>query len=193
MPDSIDNERFRRLLLSLPGKALEFLYNAYYQNLLRISKTFTRNAEVSKDIVQETFVYVWERRKWLSQHHDKSIQYYLMRVVKNKSISYYKRNLRDEARMRYLNGNPQLLIEHSIETHIIDLEIQKEIRDVIATFPPRERECLMMKIDKGMSTDQIAENLNVSRKAVERSLTSANKRLRGYWSPEKERAVGDIE
>jgi predicted DNA-binding protein YlxM (UPF0122 family) len=38
-----------------------------------------------------------------------------------------------------------------------------------------------MKLDEELSTDQIASKLNVSKKAVERSLTSANKRLRKYW------------
>jgi DNA-directed RNA polymerase specialized sigma subunit len=37
-----------------------------------------------------------------------------------------------------------------------------------------------MRIDEEMTTQQIADRLNVSKKAVERSLTSANRRLRKY-------------
>jgi DNA-binding transcriptional regulator LsrR (DeoR family) len=39
-----------------------------------------------------------------------------------------------------------------------------------------------MKMDEGMTQDQIAQHLNVSRKAVERSLTSAKKRLKKWAS-----------
>src|SRR5882672_979728 len=167
MKDSIDNERFRKLLLVLPSKAVELLYKFYYQGLVNISKKLTGNLEASQDIVQETFVHVWERHKWLGQHHDQSIQYYLIRVVKNKSISYYKKNLKIDERNRHVNGN-SMPVEHSVETSMMELELQAEIRELISRFPRRERECLLMKIDDGMTLDQIADSLKISRKAVER-------------------------
>lgn len=182
MSDAIDNERFRKLLLSLPGKAIEFLYNHYYHSLVNIARTLTHDQEASEDIVQETFILVWEKHKWLGQHHDKSIQHYLVRVVKNKAITYYKKNIRIlDSRIKYMNGNSFPLNDPSVEANIIELEISREIREIISTFPRREKECLLMKIDKEMTTEQIAVELNVSKKAVERSVTSANKRLRRLW------------
>ena len=80
-----------------------------------------------------------------------------------------------------MNGNSFPLNDPSVEANIIELEISREIREIISTFPRREKECLLMKIDKEMTTEQIAVELNVSKKAVERSVTSANKRLRRLW------------
>ena len=182
MPDSINNERFRKLLFSYPGKAIQFLYDLYYHSLINISERLTHNRKASEDIVQETFIHVWEKHELLSQQHDSSIQYYLVRVVKNKSISFYKKDMRlIESRKKYLHGSTFNPVEYSAEANIIALEVHKEIRRVISTFPRRERECFLMSVEEEMTNKQTAERLGISVKAVERSLTSANKRLKRYW------------
>ncbi len=183
MSGFIENERFRKLLLSFPGKAIEFLYDQYYYSLVSIARRLTHDQKASEDIVQETFLHVWENHKQLGQYHERSIEHYLVRVVKNKSISRYKRTLQlNERKIEFFNGYSVHSNDPSIEDQIIQVEIDKEIRQLITSFPRRERECLLMKLDEEMTTEQIAERLNVSRKAVERSITSANKRLRKYWS-----------
>lgn len=182
MPDSINNERFRKLLLTLPSKAVELLYNNHYNSLVNISKKFTRDKDASVDIVQEVLIHVWERYQLLSQHHDQSIEHYLVRVVKNRSITYFKASVRLEDSLKKLNGSSINDCERSAESRIIEQEVFEEIRHIITTFPKREKECLQMKIEDDMTTSQIAAKLNISGKAVERSLTSANKRLRKYWS-----------
>lgn len=186
MPGMIDNERFRKLLLSLPGKAIEILYDRYYSNLIKTARFLTRDEKVAEDIVQETFVHVWENHKKLGQYHNNSILSYLIRVVKNKAIAHFRDAIRhNKHSVEYRNGAVVDNAHPSIEMRIIRLEIDNEIRQLIATFPARERECLLLKMDEELSVRQIAERLQVSDKAVERSLTSANKRFRRYWRAKK--------
>jgi len=177
---SIDNDRFRNLLLSWPEKAITFLYESYYDRLIRISERLTFDRKASEDIVQETFTLVWEQHKLLGQQRGQPLQHFLVRVVKNKSISFYRNKARTDAgRLKYLNGNENRHID-SIEAGIISTEKDDSIRLIISTFPRRERECLLLRLDQEMSMAEIARQLNVSKKAVERSLTSGKKRLRKY-------------
>ena len=183
MSGFIENEQFRKLLLAFPAKAIAFLYDQYYQSLIGIARKLTHDQKTSEDIVQETFVHVWENHQQLGQYHERSIEHYLVKVVKNKAISRYKRTLQlNERKMEFINGYFFRSNDPSVEDLIIKIEINKEIREIIRSFPRRERECLMMKLDEELTPDQIAERLKVSRKAVERSITSANKRLRKHWS-----------
>jgi RNA polymerase sigma-70 factor (ECF subfamily) len=186
MSGAIDDERFRKLLLSVPAKAIAILYDYHYHGLVRIATSLTHDRKASEDIVQETFVLVWENYKQLGQPHNRSIEHYLVRVVRNKAISHYKRTLDlNEQRTLFLNGHGFAGSDHSIEAKLIRQEISREIRRVIIAFPKRERECLLMKMDEEMTTDQMAARMNVSKKAVERSLTSGSKRLRKYWMSRK--------
>ncbi|MEJ0055962.1 MAG: sigma-70 family RNA polymerase sigma factor [Bacteroidota bacterium] len=181
MSDTIDSERFRKLLFSYPVKAIQFLYDSYYASLVSISVSLTHNLKASEDIVQETFVHVWEKHKVLGLPHDKSIQYYLVRVVKNKSMTYYRNHQRSED-LKKRNDNSSAPGDASVEAAMIETEKYHYVRKIISRFPQREKECLLMKIDEEMSTEQIAGALEISGKAVERSLTSAGKRLRRYLS-----------
>lgn len=181
MAQDFDNERFRKLLRAYPAKAIEFLYSRFHNNLFRIALYLTRNPEASEDIVQETFVHVWENYKQLSEHHDRSIQYYLVKVVRNKSITQFTRNLRSiKNRISYRDGQTMKDQGYSAEAAMIQSEMHHQLRTLVDTFPKREKECLMMRIDEELTVEQIALRLNVSKKAVERSITSANKRLRRY-------------
>lgn len=177
MSGFIDNNRFRKLLLAVPSKAIGLLYDHFYQALVDFAITLVHDRKTAEDIVQETFIHVWEKRKKLGQPDNRLIEHYLIRVVRNKAISRYKNDLkRCEAAVKKYNWCAQL----SVEQNMISLETTTEIRNLILTFPRRETECLLLRIDEALTTREIAERLKVSRKAVERSLTSANKRIRKY-------------
>lgn len=176
MSGFIDNERFRRLLIAQPEKAITILYEKYYHILVDVAESYVHDRKAAEDIVQETFIHVWERHRNLGQPNERSIEHYLIRVVRNKSITCYNKRLRQ--RTSDMSGHRFPAQETSTEMQMIGLEISREIRSVIQAFPARERQCLLMKIDEEITAQQIADRLNVSRKAVERSLTSAYKRLR---------------
>jgi RNA polymerase sigma factor (sigma-70 family) len=177
MSGFIDNERFRRLLIVRPEKAIGILYEKYCPILLALAQSLVHDRDTAEDIVQETFIHLWEQHLKLGQPDDRSIEHYLVRVVRNKAISSYHKFAR-QRRVNAVTAHGHRQSEVSAEVRWIDTEMSREIRSIILTFPRREKQCLLMKLDEEFTTQQIAERLKVTRKAVERSLTSAYKRLR---------------
>src|SRR5690606_28551855 len=151
-----------------------------YYALVNLSHSLVHDRNAAEDIVQETFIHVWEKHRKLGQPDRRSIEHYLVKVVRNKSISWYEEELRHGAYRITPETRDRIVEEPSAESQWIRNEIRDEIRMVIATFPRRETEFLLLRIDEEMTPQQIANRLNVTRNAVERSLTSANKRLRKY-------------
>jgi RNA polymerase sigma factor (sigma-70 family) len=186
MHDSIDSPRFRTLLRLFPHKAIQTLYKSYYHTLLGISLGLTQRLHVAEDIVQDTFIHVLENSHRIHDHHEKSIQHYLVRIVRNKSITVNKaiRTLRHQ-QTAYLNGHPVKASQKSPEILTIERETADLIRQIIETFPPREKQCLTLHWEQDLTTKQIAKHLDISRKAVQRSITSAKKRLKHYWKTGK--------
>lgn len=179
MPDPVHNHDIRKLLLSYPRRAIKILCDNYYKSLLKIAYNLTHEKDAAKDIVQDTFTYVWQNSRELANYHERSIQHYLVRIVRNKSITYYNENVTlSKRKIRLMSGQSLGLAEQSIEARIIHIEITQEILDIIARFPKRERECLMMKIEEELHNEEISLRLGVGIKMVEKSLTSAKKRLR---------------
>lgn len=177
MPGNIDPERFRLLLRSHPESAINLLVKRYWSTLISISRNFTNDIESARDIVQETFAHVWEKHKTLSETHEKTIDNYLVQVVRYKSITHFKKNVKlSDLKHQYQRDSQRT--EESAEARIIKEEIIGAVRSFIDTFPLRERQCLEMKIDRELSNAEIAKELKITTKAVERSITSAYKRLR---------------
>jgi RNA polymerase sigma factor (sigma-70 family) len=182
----IENERFRILLRGYPAKAIKLLHDLYHKQLLQLSWTYTHDSNAAKDILQETFLHLWDSRKELAADHEVSIEHYLVRVVKFKSISYYKLRRTELINMEILLTEGLLPdgSELTTEDKIIEKELIQSVREFISTFPPREQEYFLMRIDNGLKVDQIAQHFNVSPKTVEASITRSNKRLQ-YWGRTK--------
>lgn len=177
-----NDQQFRKLFQAYPAKAIEMLYAQNEQSLKKLALKLTGDALAAEDIVQDSILVVLENYKELAQRHETSIERYLIRIVRNKSITFFKQKLMHKLiHFLPLHGNRNGLQEKSIETDIIELEWSQTLRAAVETFPRRERECLLMRIDGEMPIRDIAEKLQLTPKAIERSLTSARKRLRKHW------------
>lgn len=177
MSGPLNNNELRKLLLSYPAKAIKILCDQYFNSLVRIAFKLTHDEDASKDIVQDTFLYLWENARVIAKHRERSIQHYLVGIVKNKSVTYYRELiLLNKRKIWFMDSFSRG--EDPIESRMIQIEITQEILDIIGRFPKRERECLILKIDEALSNEEIAVRLDVGVKAVERSLASAKKRLR---------------
>lgn len=144
----------------------------------------THDLQASMDVLQEVFADVWQKRKQLGRERDESIQSYLIKAVQYHSIRFNKKNTKTaERETEYYYRNVEHNIDQSVEGRLIADEKRTFIRLIIATFPPKEKECLLLQIDDELTVREIAKRLAITKKAVERSLTSARKRLRKFREP----------
>jgi RNA polymerase sigma factor (sigma-70 family) len=176
---ALDNERFRKMLLIDPREAIKNLHLNYYDYLLRLSTHFTKDRDASQDILQETFQQIWETREALSQGHESHIEFYLIRVVKIKSMHYYTDQIKErESRENYMRRVNATVARSNFEETLLQRESHVRLREIIKTFPRREKQCLLLSLDEDLNPEEIAQRLDMNRKAVYRSLESGYKRLR---------------
>jgi len=65
------------------------VFRAWYSPLCNYAVTFTKDPDVSEDIVQDLFVKIWEQRRGLLT--ETSIRYYLFTAVRNNCITWLRR------------------------------------------------------------------------------------------------------
>lgn len=154
------------------------LFKTHYRSLVAFSAAITDDQDAARDIVQDAFAHLWERHRDLSQPHDQPVEHYLLRVVKFKSITYYKRHLRIQDLRRKYAEEQQELASCNPEIVAMKREVRMEVRELVSRCSQREQECLELKIDGDLTNAEIAEQLGITVKAVERAITSAYKRIR---------------
>ena len=158
------------------------IFEDLYTPLCRYCMKFVNDLSVAEDIVQDQFVYIWEKGKNLSEYV--SIKAYLYKAVKNRSINFIKKNLagkeltiedypQESELSRELNDPAEIL-----ENQEIEIIIQKAIQ----TLPEKCRTVFLMRRHGDMSNKDVAEQLGVSIKTVEAQMTIAIKKLTAYIS-----------
>lgn len=155
--------------------AFEMLFRHYYAGLVVFASQITLDEDEATEIVQNFFVRLWEKRKDIND--EKSIKSYLFTSIKNRSINFLKKRNTDEKfvkEMNYLAQNHQLY-EPDI---FVESELRKKIEGTIEKMPNRCGEIFILSRFNGLSNNEIAEKLNISKRTVENQITNALKILR---------------
>jgi RNA polymerase sigma factor (sigma-70 family) len=182
LPGLADSEIFKDLILSWPELAIEYLYEHYYSSLIYVAERKTHDRKASEDIVQEAFIEIWKKSRWLGKQKELLIGPYLISVVKFKAITFYHQNAkRDEKKAPFLPEN-LLSTKVSKESEIIQSDKFNTLRGIVSTLPSREQECIEMRFFQEMSIEAISIRLGISKKAVEKNITGGLKRLRKFKS-----------
>jgi len=151
----------------------ELLFKEYYRPLVVYALKFVGDADAAKEIVQEFFVRMYEKRNNLLI--DTSLKSYFYRSVYNSCINYLSHM---EMRNRHLK-NLSVQTENDFSENQIDLiELQHRIYDCIEDMPDQCRRIFKMNRFEGLRNEQIAEKLGLSKRTVETQISKALKILR---------------
>ena len=164
--------------------AFEQLFFQYQPQLVAFLTGLTHDPELSRDMAQEIFLSIWNERKKLEQI--KSISAYLYQMARYKVYDYFDHlSVTEQYTQEYLkNGSGA----ESMEEWLFTRELQALIQETVNRMSPQRQLVYRMSREKGLSNEEIALRLNISKRTVENHLTAALGILRkvilyGYFSP----------
>lgn len=153
--------------------AFEEIFNRYWAQLYSVAYRVVADEAYCKDILQEIFVGLWERRL------DSDIQNlgaYLSRAVKFQTVTYFRNNaLKDKHLKRIQQLTPVPTTPYD-DTDVA--EIQDSIQAMTASLPPRCREIFYLSRIEHLSNAEIASKLNISIRTVETQISNALKHIK---------------
>jgi RNA polymerase sigma-70 factor (ECF subfamily) len=162
-------------------RAFEELFRAYARELCRHAYHYLESAELAEDVVQDVLLRIWEHRLTLA--HPIDLRAYLHTAVRNRALDA-KKAARSTARTyaagrNWVTGSaigmgeaPSSPVENAERS-----EISAALRTAIRQLPERCRLVFALRWESHLSYAQIAEQLGVSIKAVERHRQRGLKRL----------------
>ena len=154
----------------------EGVYNQYWEEIYLSVLKRVQDEDVAKEITQELFIYLWEKRETLRING--SLQAYLHGAVKYRVINYFKAAI---TRDRYHNDMQSLLGEQTInetESFYAVNAIKSTLDSILKKMPERMRLIFSMSRFEQKSITEIADELNLSGQTVKNQLTSALKIIR---------------
>ncbi|MDR6568254.1 sigma-70 family RNA polymerase sigma factor [Chitinophaga ginsengisegetis] len=162
-------ERFKRIYLENKDRLYHFV------------KRYTKDPLIVEDLVQECFIKVWDNL--LSLKDDAMIypllRTYVYRIVVNHNQKEARRLLRDAA------FNEKQPLSVSFEEDLLFKDGWRSFHEVINTLPEKRRKIFLLKQQHGYTHQEIADQLKVSVKAIEKHLSLANQVLREKFVADK--------
>jgi RNA polymerase sigma-70 factor (ECF subfamily) len=124
----------------------------------------------SEEIVQETFIKLWEERKKLDVV--KSLRSMLLKSVQNRCIDAYRHKKIITIHQEYIHNNTSLL-EYNTENYIMWSELNGLVETAMTKMPKKFKEAYEMSRNEGLKYQEIADKLSVSLRTVEDRICKA--------------------
>lgn len=176
MPEN-DRQLIERLRES-DTEAFRLLFDKYQPILFRSVHYTLQDADMAHDIVQETFVRVWNYRSTLLP--DLPLLGFLFRISRNLVLDLAKHTAvqkRLEADIpRVLHPSAENPVE-SLHAHMLEEKVVEVIR---TKLPAKCREVFLLSRVEEMSNAEISRQLGVSVKTVENQITRGLRILRRH-------------
>ncbi len=163
-----------RLNNNAPG-AFEQVYRAYVAGLLAYASRRLSSLEEARDVVQDIFLSLYERRNHLNIHG--SLKAYLFSALKYKLVDHIRKNIHREYYIDLLLSLPEKG-ENSVFSELVYNDLNAIVEKEIDRLPSRIKETFLLSRKKHLSIAEIAAYRNISEQTVKNQLTMAVKRLR---------------
>ena len=161
--------------------AFRVIYKNYSSRLYYFVLEFIPLKEAAEDIVQDTFVTLWNRRKELKDNT--KLASYLFTGAKNNALyrlrdkKYRQKLFPDSINASEINLNTDALT--AVDTSAFAFqEIEQIMRATLRSLPPQCRKVFELSRFQKMKNKEIAEELNISVRTVEGHISKGIKALK---------------
>jgi RNA polymerase sigma-70 factor (family 1) len=162
--------------------AFTSIFSAFYKDLVIFAARFTKDLNSAEEIVQDTFVHLWEEHPAININT--SLKSYLLKTVNNKCIDWYRHK-------KVIKEHEDFVLETSIyyefdtENYVLHSELENKIEEALALLPDEISQTFRMNRFKGLKYQEIAELLGVSVRTIEvrigKTLHLLRNHLREYF------------
>ena len=170
---TVDEQTLFALLREGDESAFEQIYKLYWTQLFNTAYKRLPEKEKCNDIIQNVFTDLWNRRATLDLDNPSA---YLHTAVRFQVLKQVSRSPKNNAFTESFEA--ELISPLTTDGEVLEKEVKVLIELFIKALPQKRRDIFLMYYFKGLSTSQIANQLNVSQKTVQNQLATASNALR---------------
>jgi RNA polymerase sigma-70 factor (ECF subfamily) len=156
------------------AQALHEIFVRYHAKLCIVSFRIVRDHALAKDVAQQVFIKLWEKRNILVI--TSSLEAYLKRAAFNTALNILEQQKRTQSNL------PDRIFVQTIGNDVSQLhefhELERRAKEAVDKLPTRTRAVFTMIRTEAMSYAEVAAALKISIKAVEKEMMKALRLLR---------------
>ena len=144
-------------------KCFTEVFNLFYASLCHYSLKITQDQAVAEDIVEDSFIKIWERRDMFFEIN--VLKSYIYTTVRNASLNWIKK----DRNIIFLSENIEQVVLFDADDsfkHIIGSEVFNKLSKALEKLSPQSRQIIKMIFFEGKNTRTVAEELGISQSTV---------------------------
>lgn len=149
--------------------AFRLLYDRYGIKIYRFALSYLKSGLDAEELVQEVFLKLWDKRKSLNSLLN--IRAFLYKVAVNTIYDFIRRKNVEQAFLNFAEGKTTLTDETWQE--IIFNDMIAQMNSLMMQMPEQRRKIFKMSKENGLSNDEIADVLGLSKRTVENQIYRA--------------------
>ena len=175
----LEDIQLLELLLEQNEEAFAEIYNRYWKILYTTAYNIVQNEELAKDAVQEVFIALWQRRneaniRALQSYLRQSVRFQILKAIRAQKVNeqFYRRLAAITTDI--FNDYPFLFKEH-----------ETLLSGIMNTLPDDCRQIFRLSREEQLTYRQIAGQLHISEKTVEKKISICLRHIRQALEQDK--------
>ncbi|RKD87826.1 RNA polymerase sigma-70 factor [Mangrovibacterium diazotrophicum] len=163
-----DNEL--TLLLNKGSKnAFATLYERYGRRIYLFALGYLKSDSDAEELVQDVFVKLWERRTSLDEQ--KNLKAYIFKIVVNTIYDIIRKRNVEQAFLDFAAGKTNNTDD--VWDKVVYNDMLTHVNSLVDAMPEQRRKIFKMSKETGLTNDEIAIKLGISKRTVENQLYRA--------------------
>ncbi|MEN0052817.1 MAG: RNA polymerase sigma-70 factor [Mucilaginibacter sp.] len=173
------NEKYAARLKKDDQAAFHEIYRIYSKRLYNFVYSFLKNKELSEEVVQEAFLNLWINRAKLNESYP--VGPLLFTIGRRLTLNALRQFTTSKASLEKLWQSITYLHNDTEETILLN-NLQDFAETAYKSLPKQQQLVFRLSREEGLSYDEIADRLQISKNTVKNHLIAALKNLRAQFS-----------
>jgi RNA polymerase sigma-70 factor (ECF subfamily) len=165
----------------LTADEITALYEAHSRSILRFLMRRTLDAQVSIDLLSETYAVAYEKRKKFRGEGEASARSWLFGIANNLLQDYFRSGSTEQRAMRKIGMDHVEVLDHEIE-RIDELagtsELRSAVAGALAELGEESRTALQLRVVDELPYPEVAGRMNVTEQVARARVSRGLKGLR---------------
>lgn len=158
-------------------KKMEELYEIYEQKIYSVAYLILNNVQQAEDVVQETFITLYNNLEKLNSLDIQEIKLYILRIAKNKAIDSYRKNKRQGELLEEYQRESLEIADENVEEWEQRVMSENQIDTLLIVLSDSYRQVFKYKVFYNLSYKEISKLMGITEANVRKQFERARKRV----------------
>jgi RNA polymerase sigma-70 factor (ECF subfamily) len=142
--------------------------------LLRMARQVLQNEEEAKDVLQDVFLKLWQKREELEKVDN--LEAFAVRMIRNRCLDVIRS--RRTVSMEVMKKNDKHEEDSSDTDYLENSEMSQLVKKIIGGLPELQRTVIQLRDIEQMEYEEIAESTDMNVNTIRVNLSRARKKVR---------------